>query len=52
MPSILRAVKLKALQAESLGHSVEIKQSPIDGNSHITKEYKCLGGLKPNFNFD
>jgi len=35
-----------------LGHSVEMKQSPIDGNSHITKECKCLGGLKPNFNFD
>ena len=34
------------------GHSVHIKQSPINGNSHITKEHKSLGGLKTDFNFE
>ena len=34
------------------GQSVHIKQSPINGNSHITKERKSLGGLKTNFNFE
>ena len=32
------------------GHRVHIKQSPIKGNLHITKEHKSLGGLKTNFN--
>jgi len=32
------------------GHSVHIKQSTINGNSHITKEHKSLGGLKTNLN--
>ena len=31
------------------GQSVHIKQSPINGNSHITKEHKSLGGKKTNF---
>ena len=34
------------------GQSVHIKQSPINGNSHITKEHKSLGGLKTNFHFE
>ena len=34
------------------GHCVHIKQSPIKGNLHITKEHKSLGVLKTNFNFD
>ena len=34
------------------GHSVHIKQSPINGNSHIKKEHKSLGGLKTKFNFE
>jgi len=34
------------------GHSVYIKQSPINRNSHIRNEHKSLGGLKTNFNFD
>ena len=28
------------------GQSVHIKQSPINGNSHITKEHKSLGGFE------
>ena len=34
------------------GQSAHIKQSPINGNSHITKEDKSLGGLKTNFHFE
>jgi len=34
------------------GHSVYIKQSPINGNSRIRNEHKSLGSLKTNFNFD
>ena len=34
------------------GHRVHIKQSPIKGNLHFTKEHKSLGGLKTNFNFE
>ena len=34
------------------GHSENIRQSPINGNSHIRNEHKSLGGLKTNFNFD
>ena len=34
------------------GHYVHIKQSPIKGNLHITKEHKSLGGLKTDFNFE
>ena len=34
------------------GHCVHLKQSPIKGDLHITKEHKSLGGLKTNFNFE
>ena len=34
------------------GRCVHLKQSPIKGNLHITKEHKSLGGLKRNSNFE